>query len=91
MPVLNTFVNSAIRLGAIFFCQQYCNAFLRQNQSRWGNKFAVEYYSGTHTQLKADVSYSDSAKKGLDMSILFQRYILDKVYAKTVNALYKPK
>ena len=65
--------------------------FFSLNQSRWGNKFAVEYYSGTHTQLKADVSYSDSAKKGLDMSILFQRYTLDKVYAKTVNALYKPK
>ena len=56
-----------------------------------GNKFAVEYYSGTHAQLKADISYSDSAKKGLDLSILFQRYTLDKVYAEAVNALYKPK
>ena len=89
---LNTFVNSAIRLGAKFsFANSTAMPFFSLNQSRWGNKFAVEYYSGTHTQLKADVSYSDSAKKGLDMSILFQRYILDKVYAKTVNALYKPK
>lgn len=88
----NTFFNSAIRVGAKFsFANSTAMPFFSLNQSMWGNKFAVEYYSGTHAQLKADVSYSDSAKKGLDLSILFQRYMLDKVYAKAVNALYKPK
>lgn len=89
---LNTFFNSAIRVGAKFsFANSTAMPFFCLNQSMWGNKFAVEYYSGTHAQLKTYLSYSDLAKKGLDLSILLQRYTLDKVNAEAVNALYKPK